>query len=139
MPITVLVPEGLLSPDAERRIVVALTDSILDINGVAGNPLARRHLIAAVHTIPPDRLYAAGEREPFVNVALRVPTFSLSTLERRRAFVSRMTDIIDSETGDKLPRDRIYVNMIYGDGFWGIGGMTYTDADLQGALAAATA
>ena len=137
MPITVQMPEGLLSADAERRIVVGLTNSILEINGVADNPLARRHLIVAVLTIPPGRLYAAGEREPFINVTLRVPTFSLATPEQRRAFVSQITDIIESTAGGKLPRDRVYVNMIYGDGFWGIGGVTYTDADLQDALAAA--
>ena len=69
--------------------------------------------------------------EPFVNVALRVPTFSLDTAEKRSAFVTSMTDAIQEAASGRLERDRIYINMLYGDGFWGVGGRAYTDDELQ--------
>ena len=41
-----------------------------------------------------------------------------------------MTDAIESRAKGKLDRDRIYINMIWGDGFWGVGGVAYTNAEL---------
>jgi len=138
MPITVQLPEGMLSRDEEETVVVGLTDAILDINGATANPFVRKNLIVAVTTVAPDRLYADGRREPWANVTLRVPPFSLETPEQRRAFVGRMTDVLDSVTGDRLARDRIYINMVWGDGFWAIGGETYSNEELrQTAMAAA--
>jgi hypothetical protein len=42
-----------------------------------------------------------------------------------------MTDAIQEAASGRLERDRIYINMLYGDGFWGIGGRAYTDDELQ--------
>ena len=95
MPITIQVSEGLFSSEAEEEWASHLTEAILDMNGASDNPLARRHLIVAVSHIPSGKLYAAGKPEPFVNVALRVPTFSLNTVEKRSAFVTFMTDAIE--------------------------------------------
>lgn len=131
MPITIQVPEGVFTPQAEDELAAHLTDAILSINGASDNPLARRHLIIAISHVPSARLYAAGKPEQFVNVALRVPTFSLNTAEKRIAFVTTMTDAIQKAAMGRLERDRIYINMLYGDGFWGVGGKAYTDEELQ--------
>ena len=32
--------------------------------------------------------------------------------------------------GDKLSKDRVYINLIRGDEFWGIGGETYSNEEL---------
>ena len=54
--------------------------------------------------MPANKLYAAGKAEPFVNVALRVPTFSLNTPEKRSAFVTTMTDAIEQAAAGRLER-----------------------------------
>lgn len=42
-----------------------------------------------------------------------------------------MTDAIEKAAAGRLERNRIYINMLYGDGFWGVGGKAYTDEELQ--------
>lgn len=66
IPITIQVPEGVFSPQAEDELASHLTDAIMSINGASDNPLARRHLIIPVSHMPADKLYAAGKPEPFV-------------------------------------------------------------------------
>ena len=131
MPITVHVPEGMFSDVSQATIIAGLTESILQINGVASNPFAHRHLIADVQTVPAGKSFADGKPTPYVNVTLRVPVFSLDTLEKRQAFTTAICDIIEREAAGKLKRDRIYVNMIYGDEFWGVAGHAYSNAELK--------
>jgi hypothetical protein len=59
-----------------------------------------------------------------------VPVFSLDTPEKRRQFTTEICDIIEKEAAGKLSRERIYVNMIYGDGFWGVEGVSYSNEEL---------
>lgn len=137
MPITIQLPEGLLSPDEEQTVAEGLTETILELNGASDNPFIRRNLIVAVTIVPAERLFAGGQRELWANVTLRVPSTSLASAEQRSAFVRRMTDIVVDAARGKLERSRVYINMIHGDGFWGIGGETFTEDDLARASAAA--
>jgi len=52
--------------------------------------------------MPAAKLYAAGKPEPFVNVVLRLPSFSLNTLEKRGAFVTTMTHAIEKAAAGRL-------------------------------------
>ena len=90
-----------------------------------------------VHPPPPDRhpgdstswQYVRRRRaNPFVVVSVRNPTVSLATDDRRERFVATVTDVVLKAAGMELERDRVYVNLIYGD-MWGIGGQVYKDAD----------
>ena len=130
MPITVQIPEGLFTIEAQVELFAALTESILRINGASANAFVRRHLIGDIHEVPFGRSFAAGKPEPYANVTLRVPHFSLAAEEQRQAFVTEITDVIQRLSAGRLGRDRIYVNMIHGDGFRGIGGKAYSNGDL---------
>lgn len=111
--------EGVFSPQAEDELVSHLTDAILRTNDASDNSLARRRLTMPGSHMPADKPYAAGKPEPFINVARRVPTSSPNTPEKRRAFVTTMTNTIEKAAASCLERDRIYINMPYGDRFWG--------------------
>jgi hypothetical protein len=131
MPITVHVPEGMFSDNSQATIVAGLTESILEVNGASKNPFVRKHLIVDVQTVPIGKQFADGKPTPYVNVTLRVPVFSTDTIEKQRAFTTAICDIIEREAAGKLTRERIYVNMINGDGFWGVEGHAYTNDELK--------
>ena len=137
MPITVQVTEGLLTPVAQKEFFAGLTESILRINGVTGNSFSTRHLIGNIIVVPKEQSFAAGVNEPFVNVGLAVPEFSMKLHAMRVQFVTEMTDLLERLAEGRLVRDRIYINMLYGDGFWGVGGEALNDAGLQAAVMAA--
>lgn len=130
MPISIQIPEGLVTRDEEEKLVEGLSDTILDINGAKNNSFVRRNLIVDVTTRSPDRLYADSKRVNWVNVTLRIPPSSLDGIDKQREFVTRMTDVVVSVIGSKLPKDRIYINLIRGDEFWGIGGVTFSNDEL---------
>jgi hypothetical protein len=52
MPITVQVPQGHFSKEAELKMFEGLTEAILRINGVSDNPFRHRHLIADLQLTP---------------------------------------------------------------------------------------
>lgn len=131
MPITIQVTEELLNAAGQQKVFGGLTNTIIRINGAQGNSFALRHLIGNIITVPKESSFAAGKPEPFINVGLAVPVFSLVTLAQQQEFVTEMTDLIMEATGGKLERDRIYINMLYGDGFWGVGGVAYNNYMLQ--------
>ena len=130
MPITVHLPEGIFSDESQDRIFAGLTKSILAINGATGNSFAHKHLIGDIQIIPKGKSYADGKPTPYANVTLRVPVFSLDTPEKRRQFTTQICDIIEKESGGKISRERIYVNCIFGDAFWGVEGVAYTNEEL---------
>lgn len=130
MPTTVQVTEGLFSPRAEQEISRALTNTILELDGVANNAMARRHLTSTILRIQEGNTYADGQPTAYVNVALRVPTYSLNTHKKRQALVTKLTDAIERLANGKLARDRLCINMLYGDGLLGVGGTALIDEQL---------
>src|ERR1700761_2983155 len=96
--------------------------------------MGRKHLIASFSPFGEGRSYADGEPVSYVNVTLRIPTFSLDTHAKREEFVTRMSALLVEKAEGRLPKDRVYINMIYGDGVWGVEGVAYTDAMLLSAL-----
>lgn len=135
MPITIQATQGILTADGERRAVAAVTNAILEASDALENPMTRRHLIATVLTVPENSTYADAELEPFLLVSVRNPTGSLVTQRQREEFVLAATDALERISVGRVVRDRIYINLIYGDGMWGVGGTAYTDASLAQAFA----
>ena len=92
--------------------------------------------------IPSDQSYAGGKRASIVIIELRVPSFALTEPNQREAFIGEAAGIVQRASGGRHPKERIWVNMVYAvDGFWGIGGKTYTNDQLiaavtQGAVSA---
>lgn len=129
MPITVQVTEGLLDAEGKKKLFNGITTSILKVNRVPDNDFALRHLIGNIITVPADSSFAGGKNEPFVNVGLAVPVYSMTEPAQRQQFTSEITDLVMELTG--LVRDRVYINMLYGDGFWGVGGIAFPNDVLK--------
>ena len=134
MPITVKASDGIIEPGAEAQLFAALMDSFLRINGVAGNPFITPNLIGDLQIIPTGSSFAGGERDDYVVVGLKVPSFSLALPSQKQAFIDEATEAVLRASKGNLRKDRVFVNMVYGDGFWGIGGTLYIDETLQMAI-----
>jgi phenylpyruvate tautomerase PptA (4-oxalocrotonate tautomerase family) len=129
------IPEGALPAEAERALLVRLTDVLLEHEGAdPANPAARA--LAKVWLHRPAAVLHAGEEPaaPHYRVIASVPEGQFDD-ERRASMVAAVTDaILDAEDG-RYHRDplRIWVfaNEIP-DGTWGGGGRITRLADIAG-------
>ena len=137
MPIKVEASEGLLTAATEKQLFQELFDSFLRINGALGNPFITPNMIGDGYTIPAGRTYSGNGVDLHIAIGLKVPGFALPTVEQRKTFVEEATEAAFRAAGGKLAKERIFVNLLYGDGMWGIGGVAYTDETLAKAIEAA--
>lgn len=138
MPITVQATEGLLSTAAEQALFAELTELFLQHHALSGNAFLAPNVIGEVNTIPQGRSFAGGRPASIVIVELKVPSFALATDAQKAAFVADATAAVERAAGGRLPRGRIYVNMVYAvDGLWGIGGRAFSNAALIEAVSRA--
>lgn len=127
------IPEGALSPEAERRLLAKLTDLLIEHEGAdPENPQVRS--IAWVFLHRPEAVFVAGEPadEPRYRFVASVPEGQF-TVERRQAIVAAITDaVLDAEDGarDRNPM-RVWVfTPEVPDGTWGALGQVVTLADI---------
>jgi phenylpyruvate tautomerase PptA (4-oxalocrotonate tautomerase family) len=139
MPITLTLPEGLLSRDAEAHVFAELTDTLLDIEQLDGNAFMEPNVIGTVNVVPGERIYTGGKPGAAAFVELKLPGVALATPEAKRRFIERATEVVERAAAGKLARDRIWVNVVYAaDGAWGIGGRSYANTELVDAIRTAT-
>jgi phenylpyruvate tautomerase PptA (4-oxalocrotonate tautomerase family) len=140
MPITVTVTEGLLAPEAESRVFAELTDALLEIEQLHDNAFMTPNVIGTMNVVPPGRIYTGGKPGAAAFVELKLPGVALAAPEAKRRFIERATGVVERAALGRLPRERIWVNVVYAaDGAWGIGGRGYDNAALVEAIQAAAA
>jgi phenylpyruvate tautomerase PptA (4-oxalocrotonate tautomerase family) len=140
MPITLTVPEGLLSPDAEARAFAGLTDALLDIAGLAGNSFMVANVVGTINVLPKSHIFAGGKASSAAFIELKLPDIALADGEAKRAFIERATTAVEQAAEGRLPRERIWVNIVYAaEGSWGIGGRGYGSPELIAAIRDAAA
>jgi phenylpyruvate tautomerase PptA (4-oxalocrotonate tautomerase family) len=127
------IPEGALTPEAEKALLSDLTDLLLAHEGAdPENPIARS--IAWVFLHRPTAVYVAGEpaAEPRYRIVASVPEGQFDP-ERRQAIVAAVTARVLDAEGDSRPRDPsrvwVFTNEIP-DGTWGGAGRIVTLADI---------
>ena len=135
MPITLTVPEGLLSPDAEGRVFAGLTDALLEVSQLAGNAFMEPNVVGTINRLPSAHVFAGGKPSAAAFVELKLPSIALATSDAKQAFTERATDVLEHAAEGRLPRDHIWTNIVYAEeGSWGIGGRTYANMDLVDAI-----
>lgn len=140
MPITVTVPEGLLTAEGEQRVLEQLTASLLKWNGLTGNAFMTPNVGGSIHVLPKERIFAGGRPEELVLIELKLPPSGLDSQEQKQGFVADATAIVDEVTNGTHAKALTWVNITYAaEGSWGIGGHAYTNADLGEAIAGAAA
>src|SRR5260221_8378715 len=136
MPIQIIVPEGVLTADAEAEAFKKLTDRLLRLHGLSGNKFMTPNVIGEVTVVPKGRTFSGGARTDIAVFELKVPSFVLPTQELKDAWIGEGTDIIEQATKGRIKREHIYANVSFAvEGAWGIGGVAYNNSDLGSAVA----
>jgi phenylpyruvate tautomerase PptA (4-oxalocrotonate tautomerase family) len=126
------IPEGALSPDAERQLLGRITDLLLEHEGAhPSNERARELAWVFVHR---HETYVAGvpEHAPHYKFVCQVPEGQYNA-ERRAAVTAAMTDaLVDAEAGAHPdPESRVWVfTHEIKDGSWGGLGRTIRLPDI---------
>lgn len=140
MPIQIIVPEGVLTADAEAEAFKKLTDLLLRLHGLSGNKFMTPNVIGEVTVVPKGRTFSGGKPTDIAVFELKVPSFVLPTQELKDAWIGEGTDIIEQATKGRVKREHIYASVSYAvEGAWGIGGIAYSNAGLGSAVARAAA
>lgn len=140
MPITLTIPEGLLSPAAEAEAFAGLTDAVLEIAGLSGNAFMTANIVGSINVLPRGHVLAGGKPVEAAFVELKLPEIALATAEAKRAFIERATDVVERAAGGRLRCDHIWSNIVYApEGAWGIAGRSYDNGDLVDAITASAA
>lgn len=140
MPITLTIPEGLLSPAAQAEAFAGLTEAVLEIAGLSGNAFMTANIVGSINVLPKEHILAAGKPVMAAFVELKLPEIALATSEAKRAFIEKATDVVERAAGGQLGREYIWSNIVYApEGAWGIAGRSYDNADLVEAITASAA
>ena len=140
MPITLTMPEGLFSPEAETEVFASLTRALLRVTKLEGNAFMTANVVGTLNRLPTDHVFAGGKPAPAVFIELKLPGIALATAEAKQDFIEAATEIVARAAHGRLRRDHIWTNIVYAaDESWGIGGHAYSNAELVGAIQNATA
>jgi hypothetical protein len=140
MPIQIIVPEGVLTAEAEAEAFRKLTELLLRLHGLTGNKFMTPNVIGEVTVVPKGRTFSGGKRTDIAVFELKVPSFVLPTQELKDAWISEGTAIIEEAAKGRIRREHIFSSVSYAvEGAWGIGGIAYSNADLGSAVAAQAA
>jgi len=135
MPITLTVPEGLLSAESETEVFAGLTRALLRVTQLEGNAFMTANVVGTLNRLPAGHVFAAGKPAPAVFIELKLPGIALATAEAKQAFIEAATEIVERAAEGRLSRDHIWTNIVYAaDEAWGIGGRAFSNAQLVGAI-----
>ncbi|MDL2407540.1 Tautomerase enzyme [Rhizobium calliandrae] len=135
MPITLTVPEGLLSSEAEAQVFTELTDALLKVSQLLGNAFMTPNVVGTINVLPQGRVFSGGKPAAAAFIELKLPEIALATDEAKQAFIDAATTIVERASNGRVSRDHIWTNIVYAaEGSWGIGGQVYGNSQLVSAI-----
>ena len=119
--IDVYAPEGAVPRENAAELLRRLTACLLHWTDASDIPIARDSAGAYLHILPAAYITAGGEPSVVVRVDVSVPEVVLSTIERRRGFITDATTIVSSLSGEGHHSERTWVTVSNtADGGWEI-------------------
>jgi phenylpyruvate tautomerase PptA (4-oxalocrotonate tautomerase family) len=135
MPITLTVPEGVLSTDAEAKVFAGLTDALLQVAQLSGNAFMTPNVVGTINVLPKRHIFAGGKPAAAAFIELKLPAIALATPEAKQAFIAKATRLLEEAAEGRLSRDHIWTNIVYAaDEAWGIAGRGFSNAELVGEI-----
>ncbi len=137
MPISLTLTEGVLPKGAEKKAIKRITDAFLHWHGLSGNKVMTPNVTAHLSVLPKGHAFSGGEPlDEGVWIELKTPSFAFTDRKIQKGFFKEATDIIVELSGGKLPRHRIYSNVIHTlDGTWNIDGNAMTNEEIGQTIA----
>ncbi|MDL2402813.1 tautomerase family protein [Rhizobium mayense] len=140
MPITLTVPEGLLSSEAEAQTFAELTDALLKVSQLSGNAFMTPNVVGTINVLPQGRVFSGGKPAAAAFIELKLPEIALATDEAKQAFIEAAAGIVERASNGRVSRAHIWTNIVYAaEGSWGIGGQVYDNSQLVSAIQQAAA
>jgi hypothetical protein len=131
MPLTLTFTEGVLPTGAEKQAVAQITEAMLKWHGLAGNKVMTPNITATVHVLPKSATFSGGKEFFGAWVEWKTPSFAFADREVQQGFCLEAISIIHELSGDKHPKDNIYVNVVHAvDGAWSMNGQAMTNAEI---------
>lgn len=136
MPLNLTLTEGVLPVGAEKLAVARITDAFLKWHGLTDNKVMTPNVTAMVAVVPKGKTFSGGKEVSGAWVEFKSPSFAFSDRKIQQGFFADVTDIIHELSGNKLPRDNIYANVVYTvDGTWNLDGRAMSNEELGQAIA----
>ena len=133
MPLTLTLTEGVLPKGQEAVAFARLSEAMLKWHGLTGNAAITPNIVGSINVVPKEHTFSGSKEASVVFVEWKVPAFAFNSREIQSGYIAEATDIIHSMSGEKQPKERIWVNVVHAvDGAWGIGGVALTNAQLVG-------
>ena len=133
MPLTLTLTEGVLPKGQEAVAFARLSEAMLKWHGLTGNAAITPNIVGSINVVPKEHTFSGSKEASVVFIEWKVPAFAFNSREIQSGYIAEATDIIHSMSGEKQPRERIWVNVVHAvDGAWGIGGVALTNAQLVG-------
>lgn len=123
MPISIKVTGGALTKDAERRLLVGVRRAVQEIGGVTCNPFDMWQLFGSVTRIDSDEV-APSKNELYIDIGLAMDGKMVFDGAQQQEFVTQITELALKLTKGKISKENIYVIVLYGLQFWGVGGVS---------------
>ena len=131
MPLTLTLTEGVLPTGQEKIAFARLSDAMLKWHGLTGNEAMTPNIVGSINVLPKEHTYSGSKEASVAFVEWKVPAFAFSSRDIQVGYIEEATNIIHSMSGEKQPKERIWVNVVHAvDGAWGIGGVALTNAQL---------
>ena len=135
MPLTLIVTEGVIPKDREADTMSRLSEAMLRLHGLSGNPVMTPNAIGSIQVVARGNTYAGLRPTTVGIVEWKVPSFAFATREVQLGYIEEATRIIHEMSGGRQPSDQIWVNVVHAvDGAWGIAGQALTNAQLGEAV-----
>ncbi len=135
MPLTLTLTEGVLPTGSEKEAVSQITAAFLKWHGLDGNKVMTPNITATVQVLPKSSTFSGGKEFSGAWVEWKVPSFALTERKVQQGFFEDATNIIHKLSGEKQPKDNIYVNAVHAvDGAWNLNGQAMTNEQLGDAI-----
>lgn len=133
MPLTLTLTEGVLPKGQECIAFARLSDAMIKWHGLTGNAAIAPNIVGSINVLPKEHTFSGSKQASVVFIEWKVPAFAFNSREIQQGYIEEATDIIHLMSGEKQPRERIWVNVVHAvDGAWGVGGVALTNAQLAG-------
>lgn len=108
---------------------------MLKWHGLAGNTVMTPNVTGSIHIVPKGLTFSGSKEASAAWIEWKVPSFAFNTRDIQQGYFSEATDILHELSGGKLPKERIWINVVHVvDGAWGINGHAMTNAQLVEAI-----
>lgn len=135
MPLTLTLSEGVLPQGTEKQAFARLSDAMLKWHGLSGDKVMTPNIVGSIHLISKGHTFSGSKEGPVAFIEWKTPSIAFNTREIQQGYFEEATNIIHEMSGGKLPKERIWINVVHAvDGAWGIGGQALTNDQLGAAI-----